>query len=107
MFQIRNGKFADAVVPVGMSRPFHIKRLGQIEGQLDAFALELIYDATIIDTVDGNFTASLLVEEALAALLQLKNIHHRNAQLLLSDSKIAERLLLFRVDLQQDHIFGV
>src|ERR1700677_2923891 len=83
MLQIRDGEFADAVVPVGMPCPLHIERLRQVEGQLDTFALQLIHNAAVVDAPYWDLTTSLLINETLTACLQIKNIHDRDAKVLL------------------------
>ena len=58
MPQIRNGKFADAEVPIGMSRPLDIKRLAKIKRRLDLLAHQLVENDAIVNAVNGNQFAS-------------------------------------------------
>ena len=52
MPQIRNGKFADAEVPVGMSRPLNLKRLAKIKRRLDLLAHQLVENDAIVNAMN-------------------------------------------------------
>ena len=52
MPQIWNGKFADAEVPVGMSRPLNLKRLAKIKRRLDLLAHQLVENDAIVDAMN-------------------------------------------------------
>ncbi len=107
VFEIGDGELADAVVPVGMSGPFHVERLGQIERKRDPFAFQLIHDAAVVDSAHRNLAAIFFVEQAFAPFLQLENIDDCDPEIALRKQKVAERLLLLRIYLQQNHIFRI
>ena len=52
-----DGELADAEVPVGMAGPLDIEIVAIVEGQLDAFALELVDDRAVVDALDGDVAA--------------------------------------------------
>ena len=66
MPQVRNGKLADAEIVVGVSGPFDIQFVAEIEGRRNATALQLVDDGAVINAVNRDLAAVALVEEALA-----------------------------------------
>ena len=73
-----------------MSGRFHIEGLRQVERQLDAFTLQLIHNAAVVNAEYRKFTPILLVEQQITALLQAEDIDDRNPQVALRGQKIAE-----------------
>src|ERR1700733_6627630 len=101
MLQIGNRELTNAVVPVWVSGPFHIEGRCQVERQLDLFTLQLIHNAAVVNAMHRKLTPILFVEQPLSTLLQVEDIDDRNPQVALRGQKIAESLLLLRMDLQQ------
>src|SRR5579863_4404967 len=52
VLQVRNGKLADAEIPVGMPRPLDIKIVAPIEAESYALALKFVYDGPVVDSPD-------------------------------------------------------
>ena len=90
-----------------MAGPLDIEFVAQIEGKRDAFALQFVDDAAIVDAANFDFAAVLEVIELIAALHQRQNVDDRDAELALRDQKIGQRLLMLGIDLHQDHVLRI
>ena len=81
--------------------------LANVERQLDALAHQFVDDRTVVDALDLDLAAVFVVVELAAALDQRHDIDDRDSQFLLRDQEIGQRLLVLRIDLHQDDVFGI
>src|SRR5450631_311442 len=95
-------------VPVGMASPLNVKSLGQVELQFNPPAYQLIHDSSVIDPLDRYQGA---VGTAIVQLVPLGNeigdVDNLDSKVLLCHTKVGQGLLIQRVDVGQNHIFGV
>src|SRR5882757_6124310 len=104
MMQPGNGEFADAEVPIRMAGPLHIEIVAIVEGQGDAFPLELIDDGSVVDALDGKIAIPIAIEEASPFALELRYIYGADAEAVFMHVEVGQRLLRFRLDLQQNDV---
>src|ERR1700678_2212024 len=107
MVEIREGKLADAEVPVRVAGPLEVELVTEIERERDVFAFELVNDGAVVDAVDGNLSAGALVEEAVALLAELGDIYRGDVEFVLVDVEVGKSFLVFGVDFEEDYVLGV
>ncbi len=90
-----------------MASPLDVERVAIVEGELDVFALEFVDDGSIVDTVDGDFAASALVEQAVALLVEVGDVDSGDVKFVFVDVEVGEGFLVIGVDLEEDYVFGV
>src|SRR5258708_33724383 len=107
MFQVGNRKLADAEIPVRVPRPLDIKLIAPIERELYSLALELVHNRPVINPPDGDPLSAALVIQLLAFFPDRSDINRANSQHLFREQKVRQSFLLLRMNLHQDHIFGI
>src|ERR1700751_4485533 len=90
-----------------MSSPFDIEVVAEVERQRDSLALQFIDDGAVVNALDRNLLAILLIEELAVLLADLRDADGSNAEHLLGQQEVGTRLLLFGMDFHQDDIFGI
>src|SRR5262249_50044057 len=90
-----------------MSRPLHVEVIAKIEWQVYILSHQFIHNAAVVNTLDRNQLAVLSVKQPPALLDHVANIYDGDAELLLRDQEIGERLLLEGIDFQQHRVFSV
>src|SRR5208283_5167722 len=107
MLEVRDGKLADAEIPVGMARPLDIELVAQIERQSHAFALQFVHDAAVVDAAHFDLAPIPRVEELRATFLQRRNVNDSDAKLALRYQKVRQCLLAIRIDLHEDDVLRI
>jgi hypothetical protein len=107
MIEVGERKFADAEVPVGVASPFDVEVVSVVERELDGFSLEFVDDGSIVDTMNGDFASFALIEEAIALLAEFGDVDGGDVEPVLVDAEVGESLLVVRIDLEEDDVFGV
>src|SRR5207302_619253 len=78
--QVRNGKFADAEIPVGMSCPFYVEIVAPIEVERHIFALQFVDNGPVVNPVNGDALSPAQVVEMRTFFLDVHDINEGNAQ---------------------------
>ena len=78
-----------------------------VERQLNAFRLQLVDDAAVVNTPHFDFAAIFGVVELFAMLFQRHDVDYRDTKLPLRNQEVWQRFLVQRVDLHQDYILGI
>src|SRR5215472_9580961 len=107
MFQVWDRVLADAEIPVRMASPLDIKVVAKIESELDVLALQFVDDGTVIDAAYRDALAVVFIEQLPAFFLDCRDAHGLDAKHALSDHEVRQSLLVQRIDLHQDDVFGI
>ena len=91
----------DAEVPVGMACPLDLEIVTVVEGELDVFAVKLIGDGAVVDAVDRDFAAIVLIEEAIVLFADFGDVDRGNVEPVLVDVEVRQSLLLGGIDLKR------
>ena len=97
--EVRERKFADAEVPIGVAGPLDVERVAIVEGELDVLSLELVDDGSVVDAVNGDFAAIALVEEAVALFAEFGDVVGCDVEFVLVDVVVGVGFLLVGIDL--------
>jgi len=89
-----------------MAGPLDVEVVTIVEGELDVLVIELVDDGSVVDAVDGDLAAAVLVVEAVALLAELGDVDGGDTELVFVDVEVGESLLVVGVDLEEDYVFG-
>src|ERR1700733_9978248 len=84
-----NGELTDAEVPIGMAGPFDV---------------EFIHDGTVVDALDRHIATAVAIVETASLALELRDVNRSDAETIFVDVEVGQRLLCFRLDLQQNDV---
>src|SRR5271155_2494049 len=104
MLEVRDGIFADAEIPVGMAGPLHVEIVAKIERQLDAFAFQFIDDGAVINSLDWNAFAGLIVIKFSALFANLSDADGSDAEHLFRKQEIGTGLLFLGMHFHQNDV---
>ncbi len=90
-----------------MAGPLDVERVAVVEGELDVLSFEFVDDCPVVDTVDRDFAAIALVEEAVALFAELGDVDGGDVEFVLVDVEVREGLLVFGIDFEEDYVFGI
>ena len=90
-----------------MTCPLDIKFVPVVERQLNVFSLKLVDDSAIVNSMNRDLPAAVLVEQSIALFPQSCNVDRRDVESVFIDAKIRASLLLIGIDLSQNNIFRI
>ena len=101
MLQVGDGKLANQVEPVGMSGPFDVDIVGELELGLDVKADKFVGDGAVVDPMDWDAVGV----EFTANFFDVAYIHRANSVKFFGQQEIREGFLIPRIDFHEHHIF--
>ncbi len=97
MLQEWNREFADAEIPVRMSRPLDVQFIPEVKIEMNILAVQLVGDRAIVNALDR----AVWSDQFSPLLTDIPDIDDADPELLRCNQKVRQRFLLIRINLDQ------